>query len=490
MATIKKAVANKQTPAASTPVAVDKKQKDPINKRIVNVQLKRVRQDTQSWRDAIDEAERAFFPFRYKMQRIYIDTELNGHVQACIEKRKKLTLLRKWQFINADGVEDENTKNIFCEVITTKSVTTVDGKPVTKYVEKLMMKQWFINFISHALDAIFYGYSLINMGDVENGNFINLDVVKRWNISPDRLAVMSFPYNPHGINFLDPQYKPWYIWIDTPNSTGASTCGYGLFYNIAIYEIMLRNVFGFNGDYVELFSQPYRIGETTKVDDERTQFENAIMGMGSSGWMVKDQGDKVEFLETNSAGTGWKGYESLEQRCEKRISKMVLGHADALDSTPGKLGSSDGEQSPAGNALRDTQTADGDWITSIVNGILLPAMREIGFIIGPEVKGQMVNDNEVMENANAVADMAVKIKNAGLQIDPEYFTSQTSIPVTLPAAKPSPGAMPAADPAADDTGADAMDKKAGDNTGNDTKTKAQKKQLSTEVKNRLNKLYA
>ena len=33
-------------------------------------------------------------PYRVMMQQIYIDTVLNGHVSACIQKRKNLTLLK------------------------------------------------------------------------------------------------------------------------------------------------------------------------------------------------------------------------------------------------------------------------------------------------------------------------------------------------------------------------------------------------------------
>jgi len=46
--------------------------------------LNRIRQDVSTWRDAMREAEAGQFPHRVKMQRLFVDTVLNGHVSACI----------------------------------------------------------------------------------------------------------------------------------------------------------------------------------------------------------------------------------------------------------------------------------------------------------------------------------------------------------------------------------------------------------------------
>ena len=69
--------------------------------------------------------------------------------------------------------------------------------------------------------------------------------------------------------------------MKTPSDTGQSDCGYGLLYKVALYEIFLRNTLGYNGDFVELYSQPYRIGKTTKTnEDERALLEQALQKYG------------------------------------------------------------------------------------------------------------------------------------------------------------------------------------------------------------------
>src|SRR5580698_3812610 len=57
------------------------------NKR-VPIQILRVKQDIETWRSWVTEAELAFWPFRVKMQQGYLDTEQNAHVFACMQRRK------------------------------------------------------------------------------------------------------------------------------------------------------------------------------------------------------------------------------------------------------------------------------------------------------------------------------------------------------------------------------------------------------------------
>jgi hypothetical protein len=41
----------------------------------------------------------------------------------------------------------------------------------------------------------------------------------------------------------------------------------------------------------------------------------------------------------------------------------------------------------------------------------------------------MMNDSEEVDNANTIADLSVKIKQGGLQMDGKYFTEKTGIPL-------------------------------------------------------------
>lgn len=384
-----------------------------LNTIISPVQLDRLRHDIAMWREAKREEELAYYPHRVKEQRLFLDTILNGHVSSCIERRKDLTLLREFE------IQDENGKRL-------------------EDVEKLFKNEWFDLFVNYSLDAMFFGYTLIKLGDIENDCFKNLGIIRRWNISPERKEVTTLIYSLTGISFMEGEAVDWHVWIPTPSETGISDCGTGLLYKVALYEIFLRNLLGYNGDFVELYSQPYRVGKTMKTEEsERAELEHALQSMGSNGYAVLDPNDTIEFLETSLGGTGWQGYDNLEQRCEKKISKLILGHSDAMDSTAGKLGSEQGgEESPTQTALNDKQAKDGKFIESIVNGQLIPKMMNLGFNLPLGIRFVYSNNSEVEKDKNKKADYAIKLstvagnlKNAGLGMDEQFFTEETGIPV-------------------------------------------------------------
>ena len=394
---------------------------------IAPVQLQRIRQDIQTHRDVITESENVWFPHRVKAQRLYIDTINNPHVSACLERRKDLTLLRKWEFVDRKGNIDQKTTDYFMD--------TVKGQSQNK--------QWFNNFLNYAWDSIPFGYSLIALGDIVNDEFPNITTIKRWNISPDRLNVTNFTYSISGALFMEEPYKNWHVYVKTYNDIGTSQSGYGLLYKVALCEIFLRNLLSFNGDFVELFAQPYRVGKTTHQagSKEYEALADSLQNMGSAGWAITDLQDEIAFIESSLGGTGFQGYDNFEMRLEKKISKLILGHADAIDSVPGKLGNST-KKSPAEIAMEDKQTKDGSFIANVINNGLLVNMRSLGFSIPDDTKAVLKNDAEIMETNNAIIAQAVQMSLGGLIMDGKYFTEQTGIPVAAPVVPPKPNFEP------------------------------------------------
>ena len=278
-----------------------------------------------------------------------------------------------------------------------------------------------------------------------DSKFPNIQPIRRWNVSPDRLNVAQFIYSLSGVNFLDEPYADWHLWVTTPGQLGVSQVGYGLLYNVALYEIMCRNLIGNNADASEMYGMPIRVGTTTKTEEEeRSTFEQALANMGSAGYIVKDQLDTIELVESSIAGQGFKIYGDFEKRLESKISKLILGHADAMDSVPGKLGGGQGEISPAQQALDDIMQIDSMFVEEFVNNNLFPKLRNLGFDIPEGMKFRFANNVEkqlqrVNEDKNnlATANLALTMKNAGLEMDAQYFEERTGIPTQKVAVMPS-----------------------------------------------------
>ena len=382
------------------------------------VQLTREKQDVKSWRDVVAEVENAWYPQRVKQQRLNIDTVLDGHVYACMERRNDLTLLRKWEFVDGKGKINQYTTDLFLNTVKNEGQNKV----------------WYNKFLQHSMNAIFYSYSLITLGNIVNNEFPELDIVKRWNVSPDRLNVTNLVYMISGANFMEEPYKNWHVYIDTVNDIGTSKTGYGLLYYVALYAIYLRNLMGFNANYVEMSTQPYRVGKTTKIDQERDVFARALQELGANGSALIDPQDEIQFLNTSNGSAVWQVFGDYEKRLQNNISKIILGHADAIDSIPGKLGNSTAK-SPSEKAMEDKQIKDGAFISNVVNSKLIPNMRALGFLIPDDVVAVLKNDAEIVDNQNAIIAQAVEIKKAGLIYDADEFTKKTGIKVTTDAIK-------------------------------------------------------
>ncbi|HWB92099.1 MAG TPA: DUF935 family protein [Puia sp.] len=406
-----------------------------LNYTITPIQLNRLRHDLKMWREGVIEAEKAYWPYRVKMQRMFIDNVLSGHTFSLMERRKDLTLIRKYKICDEKGVKSD---------------------VLTQALENL---PWFHQFQSYALDALFYGYSLISLGDVVDGKLEGVSLIPRWFVSPDRHEVARTIYSPAGTDFLSGDVADWHIWIPTPSDNGVSPCGFGLLYTIAQYEIIIRNTLGFNADFVELFAQPYRLGKTSKTEDfERSQMESALRNMGSRGYAVIDPEESIEFVESKLSGTGWESYANLMDICMKTISKVILGHADAVDSTPGKLGGNQGGSdgfgepgSPADEAQRDKQTKDGRFMQPVINHHLLTRIErlDLDLKIPDDYHFEYTNDQETEQQRSRedasnlnTAKIAQTMKIAGLQMDAKYFQERTGIPTSV-SPDPAPGGFAA-----------------------------------------------
>jgi len=401
------------TPNMLGDVATRTNEKHDMNNRIIRYKLERIKQDIASWRRAISEAENTFYPNRLSLQQLYLDTVLNGHVKACMRERKDLTLLKDFAFMSGDN-------------------------KVNKATTDLLKHQWFYDLIEFVLDAQFYGYSLANWTEVRDNKLHGLHLIRRWNVSPDREQILPFPNSLLGEDIFKDEFIDWSLYVKTISESGISKCGMGLLLSVAPYEIYLRNLMGFNGTYVELFSQPFRHGKTDKTEGaERDLFEQAVSDMGASAYIITDTTDEIEFLDTGGSGTGYKSYESFQERNEKTISKLFFGHSDAIDSRTGKLGSEQGEDSPVSKAIRRTEASDARFVESVINDQFIDKLISLGFNIPKGLKFKLLNNKEEAEEKSEKADYNQKVatmvktfSDSGYDTDPAQIEEMTGIKLT------------------------------------------------------------
>lgn len=397
------------------------------------VQFERWSHDVGMWRDSIREMELAYYPQRVKAMRMYIDTIENIYVKALYQRWKELTLQR-----DIIVYQNKGGKKIESEVLT----------------QALDERAWFHDYLELTLEALWWGYTLISLGDIEKDEFPNISGTRRENINPDGngqgsgAILTSLIYSIDGLHVEeDPLISLCNHWIPTKSDRFVSKCGYGMLYNISYNEIHLRHIMEWNIDYVELYGQPIRKGTTSKVGKDRKQFENWLKYAASRAYVLLDKGtnDEVEFVHQSNNGTSWKVYENIEKRLKNVLSQFTLGHEDAMQSTAGKLG---GQQTASKDGFNVSlieqgmiakQIYCGNFVGRKVNDTFGPNMRRLGSLIGSKSIKELLpegyyfgfkNDKEEDEirrrnnvNRKAIAEYAKGMNDAGYDIDVKQLST-------------------------------------------------------------------
>jgi len=372
-----------------------------INDYIAPIQFERLAHDVGMWRDAIRESEHPFYPKRVKMMRMFIDTVENIFIKALIQRCMEIVLQRDMFLYEVKGGE-----KIVSETAT----------------QALREQYWFQDYLEYVLEAAFWGYSLISLGDIVNDSFPEIRSIRRENINVDGwdgAYIASMVYSMNGISLNDPLMELCNHYIKTKSNRGVSRCGNGLLYNLAYGEINMRHIDEWNIDFLELYGMPIRVGTTSKVGKERKQFENYLRYAASDQYVLLDKGteDKIEFVHNSGAtGTTWKGYENLSNRIKKACSQLVLGHEDAMASSAGKLGGQqtgdkDGNKtSLVEQAMNSKQITYGNFVSNKVNE-KTESFRKLGKFVGSKVIENIFPSGLYFGLLNDVEEEAVRRKN-------------------------------------------------------------------------------
>src|SRR5690606_13660156 len=82
-------------------------------------------------------------------------------------------------------------------------------------------QKWFRRVCTFAIEADFYGFSLVQLGDIVNGNFKDAEIVPREYVLQQKGGVKrSLPDTKNLILFDDPEYRNWIVPIGERHNLG------------------------------------------------------------------------------------------------------------------------------------------------------------------------------------------------------------------------------------------------------------------------------
>lgn len=352
------------------------------------------RKDLADWRQAWQMAINVENPNRQRLYDIYRDVAVDLHLSGCMQQRRDYVLSRSFKIAKADGTEDADAATFFDQI-------------------------WFKQLMRYCLESIYWGYSLIELGDVINEEgrmgFTDVTLFPRKHVIPEKGRVVLDKSQDWtaGIDYRQPPYADWLIEAGQPDDLG-------LFLKAATQTISKKNCMSFWDTFAEIFGMPMRIAKTTSRDPkDQTKIEAMMDKMGAALWGVFPEGTDIQVVETKQ-GDAYNVYDKRIDRANSELSKLVIGQTMTLEN-----GSSQSQSETHLKVFSKIVESDGDMIRDIVNNQLIPKMVLHGFPLqGCSFEW---NDEEDYTAEEQVNFETMLLNN--YEVDPKYFVEKYGVPV-------------------------------------------------------------
>ena len=201
------------------------------------------RKDIKNWRDAWQSAINVDSPSRQRLYDIYRDAEIDLHLSGCVEQRRGFVMARSFKIVDVKGDENEEAVHFFDQ-------------------------SWFKQLMRYALDSIYWGHSLIELGDLcTDGDgcicYSDVKLIPRKHVIPEYGRVITDLGQDWttGIDYRQPPFSDWLIEAGRPDDLG-------LYLKAASQTIPKKNMLAFWDTFGEIFGMPMRIARTTSRDQK------------------------------------------------------------------------------------------------------------------------------------------------------------------------------------------------------------------------------
>ena len=353
------------------------------------------RQDMQDWRTAWQMAISVNSPNRQRLYDIYRDALVDLHLSGCIEQRKGFVMSRSFKLVNAAGDEDRDALHYFDQA-------------------------WFKQLLKYALDSIYWGHSLIELGDLTTDGdgcvcYAGVTLLPRKHVIPEYGRVVTDLGQDWttGIDYRQQPFSDWLIEAGQPDDLG-------LLLKAATQTIPKKNTLAFWDTFSEIFGMPMRIARTTSRDPkEQAKLMDMLNKAGTSLSMVAGMETEIEFVESGKSDS-YNVYDKRIDRANSELSKLVIGQTMTIED-----GSSLSQSQTHLEVFENLVERARDMLRDIVNNQLLPRMIRHGF----PVRGLRFEWDDAVDYTPEQQVAYETMVADRYEVAPEYFAEKYSMPV-------------------------------------------------------------
>lgn len=351
------------------------------------------RQGLAEWRSAWQSAVNVNSPDRRRLYQVYRDAVVDLHLSGCISQRTGAALSRSFKLVDSKGKTAEEAT-------------------------ELLNAPWFKSFLRSALESVFWGYTLIELGDITTSGggtqcYSSATVVPRRHVLPERRQIARNEGDTSGIDYTLPPYASWIIEVGSPSDLG-------LLLKAASQTIPKKQALACWDAFAEMFGMPMRVAKTsTRSDEETERLEQAMETFGAKAWAVVTDGTEIEFVES-SRTDAYNVYDRRVDRADRELSKLVIGQTMTIED-----GSSLSQSQTHLEVFRTIVESDCDMLRDVINTQLLPRMKAHGFNVeGLSFEWDYAVDytpEQQIAYETMIADR--------YEVDPTYFAEKYGMPV-------------------------------------------------------------
>lgn len=353
------------------------------------------RKDIADWRNAWQMAINVDNPNRTRLYDIYNDVGVDAHLSGCVNQRKGFVMAKSFKLVDESGKENEEAMTYFDQ-------------------------GWFKQLCRLVLDSVYWGHSLIELGDVVHSAdgklcYNGVSLIPRKHVIPEYGRVIEQLGDDwqKGIDFHQPPYTDWLIEAGERDDLG-------LFLKAATHTIPKKNELAFWDTFSEIFGMPMRIAKTSSRDKKDiSRLDNMLRNMGSALSMVAPLDTEIELIESTK-GDAFNVYDKRIDRANSELSKLIIGQTMTIED-----GSSLSQSQTHLKVFQNLVEQDADMLRDVINNQLLPRMVKHGF----PVQGLRFDwDDSIDYTPEQQVAYETMIADR-YEVDPAYFTEKYSMPV-------------------------------------------------------------